>query len=212
MMMKITELAHLLVRSHLLAQPQRCIAIDATVGNGYDTVFLAECVGAEDMIYGFDIHDMSAAHTEAAGRGMTERITFIQAGHETMLAHLPPQVLGGVQAIMFNLGYLPRGDKHTTTTIATTIPALEQSLALLADGGILTIACYPGHPGGHEETEAVFSFVNALPTAQYRVLHSRYVNHQRAAPPELITVYKLGNRSVRNGSKIRVHSSLGGRG
>lgn len=207
--MKITELAHLLVRAHLLAQPsaqsQRCIAIDATVGNGYDTIFLAECVGAEGIVYGFDIHDMAVAHIEAGRQGLAERITFIQAGHETMLAHISPQALGGVQAIMFNLGYLPRGDKHITTTIATTIPALEQSLALLADGGILTIACYPGHPGGREETEAVFSFVNALPTEQYRVLHSRYVNHQRGAPPELITVYKLGNRSVRRPSRVPKH-------
>lgn len=196
MMTKITELAHLLVRSHLLAQPpaqpQCCIAIDATVGNGFDTVFLADCVGAKGMVYGFDIQDMSAAHAEAAGRGVAERITFIQAGHETMLAHIPPKSNGEVQAIMFNLGYLPRGDKHITTTSATTILALEQSLALLADGGILTIACYPGHPGGQEETEAVFSFVNTLPTEQYRVLHSRYVNHQRAAPPELMAVYSFG--------------------
>lgn len=192
-MTKITELAHLLVRSHVLAQPHGCcIVIDATVGNGYDTIFLAECVGAEGIVYGFDIHDMAVAKTEAGRQGLAERITFIQTGHETMLAHIPTKALGEVQAIMFNLGYLPRGDKHITTTSTTTILALEQSLALLADGGILTIACYLGHPGGQEETEAVFSFVNALPTEHYRVLHSRYVNHQRGAPPELIVVTKFG--------------------
>lgn len=193
MMTKITELAHLLVRSHLLAQPHEYrTAIDATVGNGFDTIFLADCVGASGMVYGFDIQNMSAAQAEAVRRGVAERITLIQAGHETMLAHIPTKAHGEVQAIMFNLGYLPRGDKHITTTSTTTILALEQSLALLADGGILTIACYLGHPGGQEETEAVFSFVNALPTEHYRVLHSRYVNHQRGVPPELIAVYSFG--------------------
>lgn len=190
-MTKATQLAHLLIRSHLLSQPDsHLLAIDATVGNGFDTVFLAECVGAKGMVYGFDIQEMQEASRKATRQGMAERITFFQAGHETMLANLPHEVRGGVQAIMFNLGYLPHGDKNIVTMPQTTISALEQSLVLLARGGILSITCYPGHAVGKEETNAVSSWASALPKEEYRVLRCHCIN-QNGAPPELIVVTKF---------------------
>jgi predicted methyltransferase len=194
-MTKATQLAHLLIRSHLLSQPDsHFLAIDATVGNGFDTVFLAECVEEKGTVYGFDIQDMQEASRKATQNGFAERITFFQAGHETMLAHLPHDARGGVHAIMFNLGYLPRGDKSIVTTPQTTIPALEQSLALLAPGGILSITCYPGHAVGNEETAAISSWASALPKEEYRVLRCHCIN-QNGAPPELIVVTKFDDTS-----------------
>ena len=192
-MTKATQLAHLLVRSHLLSQPNsHFLAIDATVGNGFDTIFLAECVGAKGAVYGFDIQDMQEASRKAIGEGFAERITFFQAGHETMLIHLPHEAVGGVHAIMLNLGYLPRGDKSIVTTPQTTISALEQSLVLLAPSGILSITCYPGHTVGNKETEAVLSWASTLPKEEYRVLRCHCIN-QTETPPELIIVNKFDN-------------------
>ena len=190
-MTKVIQLAHLLVRSHLLSQPDSSfVAIDATVGNGFDTLFLAECVGANGTVYGFDIQDMQKASMKALQQGCAERITFFQTGHETMLEHLPYEARGGVQAIMFNLGYLPHGDRSIVTTPQTTISALEQSLVLLAPSGILSITCYPGHAVGNEETKSVLSWASALPKEECRVLRCHGIN-QNGIPPELIVVTKF---------------------
>ena len=64
---------------------------------------------------------------------------------------------------MFNLGYLPGGEKEIITRPATTLPALAQSLEILTPGGVLTVVCYRGHPGGREEYEAVLAWLESLP-------------------------------------------------
>ena len=99
-------------------------AIDATMGNGHDTLFLAELVGAEGRVFGFDIQQQALANTRQrlADAGLENRATLIQGGHEHMELLLPSRVVGQVSAIMFNLGYLPGGDKHTVTRPETTRP------------------------------------------------------------------------------------------
>ena len=98
---------------------------------------------------------------------------------------------------MFNLGYLPGGDKNRTTGISTTLAALEASFMLLTTGGRITILAYTGHPGGQEETEAVKEWVRGLPAGSYRAA----LGIQTARPPsgndniterpELIVVDKM---------------------
>ncbi|MFY8001490.1 MAG: tRNA (mnm(5)s(2)U34)-methyltransferase [Candidatus Kapaibacteriota bacterium] len=191
-MLKITQLVHLLVRT-CFAEPSSgspLFAIDATVGNGYDTLLLAECVGENGMVFGFDIQDMSMARTRLEKHGLAKRVTLFQTGHETMLSHIADSADAGASAIIFNLGYLPNGDKSLVTTRQTTLAALSQSLMLLKRGGILSVACYSGHPGGEEETNAVLGWAKALPHEEYSVLHHHLLNRQRASP-ELVVVQKI---------------------
>jgi predicted methyltransferase len=194
-MTKATRHAHLLVQTHLasLEQPS-LLALDATVGNGFDTAFLAKCVGEHGMVIGFDVQDMSNAAQNIAQTGMSGRVRLLQQGHETMLQalndiFLPSQISSGVQAVMFNLGYLPHGDKSLTTRTETTLAALQQSAQILASGGILTIICYPAHDGGGDEAAAVIAWAKSLPTEEYGVSHTRIIN-KSGLPPELLAVYK----------------------
>ena len=157
----LTRLAH-----HRLAEvlAPGDSAIDATAGNGHDTLFLAQAVGAPGEVHAFDVQAAalaaSAARLEAAGvRG---RVTLHHAGHETMLARLPA-LRSRVAAITFNLGYLPGGDHALTTLPATTLAALEQALALLRPDGLLSVLAYRGHPGGEEEAEAVAAWLAGRP-------------------------------------------------
>jgi hypothetical protein len=92
---------------------------------------------------------------------------------------------------MFNLGYLPRSDKLCITKPATTILALEASLRLLRPGGIVTLVCYTGHPGGDEEATAVDEFTRSLAQEDYEVLHYRFTNLVND-PPHLIAIAKRG--------------------
>ena len=134
--------------------------IDATVGNGFDTCFLAESVGTSGRVLGFDLQqqaiDSTRKRLEAKG---LENVRLIKQGHET----LTREAESGVAAVMFNLGYLPRADKSVITRASTTIPALEGAIAVLRPGGVLTVLCYRGHDGGPEEFNAVHNLLSGLP-------------------------------------------------
>lgn len=147
------------------------LAIDATVGNGHDTLFLARAVGAGGTVYGFDIQEaaLDAAYRRLQDEGLAGRVSLYHAGHEAMAVVLPASVVGRVRAVMFNLGYLPGGDKARTTGIHTTLAALEQARSLLAPGGAISVLAYTGHPGGREEAEAVKAWAAALAGEWYEV-------------------------------------------
>jgi predicted methyltransferase len=140
------------------------IAVDATVGNGHDTLFLTERVGAGGRVYGFDIQHqaLAATATRLQQAGLSTRAELIHAGHERMLESILAQHHGKIDALMFNLGYLPGGDKRIITVAATTLRALHCATILLAAGGVLTILAYPGHPGGEQETTSVERWCNTL--------------------------------------------------
>jgi SAM-dependent methyltransferase len=146
-------------------------AIDATVGNGHDTLFLARQVGATGHVYGFDVQQAALDATAARLRaeGVADRASLIHAGHETMARQLPATLRGKVQAIMFNLGYLPGSDRGCITRATSTLPALEQSLALLAPQGVLSLlACRRTGRGGHRDPLAAGPGRRALQGAPFR--------------------------------------------
>jgi ubiquinone/menaquinone biosynthesis C-methylase UbiE len=143
-------------------------AIDATAGNGYDTLFLANAVGASGRVLAFDVQEMAieAARARIGKAGLGGRVAFFQESHGRMDAHAGD---GSVAAVMFNLGYLPRGD-HSLATGPDTIRALEISARLLKTGGALSVICYPGHPGGDDEAGRVEAWMTNLADDQWRVV------------------------------------------
>lgn len=155
---RLTEVAHAALAA-VLADGAR--AIDATVGNGHDTLFLASRVGPGGRVIGFDVQpraiDAAAARLGAAGVGKV--VTLHHAGHEQMLTRIPAEWCGTVAAITFNLGYLPGGDKALITRAETTVAALDQGLDLLRPGGLISLLQYRGHAGAMSEVDAVDEWV-----------------------------------------------------
>jgi predicted methyltransferase len=147
------------------------IAIDATVGNGHDTLFLAQQVGINGKVYGFDIQEaaLDSAWQRLLAAGETAQVALYHAGHEAMAVLLPETVAGRVRAVMFNLGYLPGGDKQRTTGTSTTLAAVQAALSLLAPGGVISLLAYTGHPGGREETEQLKAWLAYLPRDLFAV-------------------------------------------
>lgn len=170
------------------------LVIDATAGNGNDTLFLARCVEDQGHVFAFDVQ---AEGLEATRRRLTvvgineSRFTLVNTGHEHMSAHLPEEMHGHVRAVMFNLGYLPGSDKKIITRTETTMRAVQQALGLLAPGGLLTVVVYPGHTGGAEELRAMEAWASALPSKEFEVQRLQPVNRS-ASPPELWVVWKRG--------------------
>jgi tRNA1(Val) A37 N6-methylase TrmN6 len=167
------------------------IAVDATAGNGHDALFLASSVGAKGKVYAFDIQQaaLSAAAKRLEQAGLLMRVELIRAGHETMATHLPPERLGRIDAVMFNLGYLPGGDKSLITAAETTLQALDAAATLLAPGGVLTILAYPGHRGGAAETAAVRRWCGMLHGEAFSVQHLFVPDKSNA--PQLWVVRKI---------------------
>ena len=87
-----------------------------------------------------------------------------------------------VKAIVFNLGWLPGGDHRITTLTETTLPAIQQALALLMPMGVLVICVYPGHPEGEREQEMVTRLLSSLSPREYNVLMQQFLNAGAGAP------------------------------
>ncbi len=152
--MRLTELAHLQLEAQLA--PGDC-AIDATAGNGYDTVKLAELVGRDGQVIAIDLQAEAIASTRARlnATPLETACELIQDNHAQALQALVATHSNKVSAITFNLGYLPGSDKSVQTLSETTLPALDACTALLKPGGLLLVTAYRGHPGGESEAAAV---------------------------------------------------------
>ena len=163
-------------------------AVDATAGNGHDTEFLARMVGPTGRVFAFDIQKNALEKTrERLAKGnLLEQVTFCHAGHEFMRDWVDVPI----QAVMFNLGYLPGADHEVITKPQTTVTALGQASELLSPGGLITVVIYPGHPGGQAEREAVEGFTVSLPQRQYTVIRYEILN-QVNNPPLMLAIEKL---------------------
>lgn len=165
--------------------------VDATAGNGYDSVFLAGLVGKGGCVHVFDIQQAALDATRARldEHGFLDgRVRLHRCCHAQMGVHVD----GPVRAVMFNLGYLPGGDKRIISGTQTTVNALNSAMDLLVAGGILTVVCYPGHEGGDEESLAVEGLLEARAAEGWDVTKVATLGRMRK-PPFLIAALKTGS-------------------
>lgn len=178
---KQVDAAHLLIRNHLQSDD---IAIDATCGNGQDTLFLASLL-TNGKIYALDIQEAALARTQEKLRasGFEDRVELLHQSHATFPESIHP---GSVKLIVYNLGYLPGGDRHLTTLTDTTMQSLNAALPLLKNDGALSIMLYPGHAEGTKEAERVTEWAKGLPSYAYVVQKMTRLNRNLA--PELLWI------------------------
>ena len=182
----LTELVHDILREVLRAGD---VAIDATAGNGHDTLFLAKRVGHAGKVLAFDVQpqalDSARAMLEYWGFSNVELIC---RDHARLAEGLPDE---SIAAITFNLGYLPSGDKSIITRPASTLTALEKGLGLLRLGGILTVLAYRGHPGGRQEAAAVETLLKRLGAGEYEFRRFGTVGNDESSPVLFVVIRRL---------------------
>lgn len=181
----ILHAVHTLLRA---AITQGDVVIDATAGNGHDTVFLAGCVGANGTVYAFDIQSEAINATTCATAEVHATVHVVHAGHEELRRYIDPIHAGHIRAVVFNLGFLPGGDKSVVTTPDSTVAAIEQALDLLCADGVLVVVCYQ-HDAGREEYERVRDVLVRIPQHTASVLQCRFCN-QAGNPPTAFIVTK----------------------
>lgn len=163
------------------------IVVDATAGNGNDTLFLAKLVGEEGRVFAFDIQDTAITNTlnRLIQNKADQIVTLIKDSHENMDKYVPE----GIKAVMFNLGYLPGGNHSIGTKSISTIEAIEKSLTLLRPGGVIMIALYYGGDSGFDEKEEIMDYVKTIDHKKAVVLAHDFIN-QINCPPIAICIEK----------------------
>ncbi len=147
---------------------------DFTMGNGYDTLFLSKTVGESGHVFAFDIQPSALVSTEKRLKenNAPENYTLICDSHHNAEKYIDCKIKAG----MFNLGYLPGGDKSITTKRETTLAAIETAIKLLDVDSILLIAVYPGHEEGEIEGELINEMLSKPDRRQYCCAKFRIIN------------------------------------
>ena len=144
--------------------------IDATCGNGYDSLFLAKIV-KKGSLFCIDIQKKAIENTklllsQTLNATDLKRIKFMVASHENLIEIVSSTK---IHLIVYNLGYLPKGDKKITTKKATTLKSVSSALKLLEPKGAISITCYPGHLEGQKEEKSLFNFLKSLDPANFSI-------------------------------------------
>lgn len=155
--------------------------IDATTGNGHDTLFLCELAKERGHVLGFDIQQQALDHTRQVlvQNHMEERAQLICDSHVNMGKYAEEE---SADAICFNFGYLPGGDHALATKANTSLAAIGEGLKLLKNGGVMSLCIYSGGDSGFEERDAILSYLRKLDDQRYIVIVNEYYNRKNNPP------------------------------
>ncbi len=179
----VQTLGDLLLASYL---KPGMVVVDATLGNGHDALKIKRLC-PDITLHGFDVQAtaLERARERLEAAGFFSNCHFHLMGHEKMASLLTDPV----DAVVFNLGYLPGNKEGRRTQAKTTLAALASAIALTRPGGVILVMVYPGHPEGRVEKEALIAYLSALDQRKVGVSHHHFINQQKH-PPELFLLHK----------------------
>ena len=159
-------------------------AVDATAGNGHDTLKLSNAVGNEGQVYAFDIQER-AIESAKSQNYRYNNVEFILNSHSRMDEYVscPPKL------VIFNLGYLPGGDHRLSTAGDTTTEALRKAMDLISIDGVIITVIYSGGDTGYEEKDAVIDFMKNINHKKFNTLFFDYINRPNN-PPSVCVIQK----------------------
>jgi predicted methyltransferase len=163
------------------------LCIDATMGNGNDTLLLSELAGETGRVLAFDIQEEALIHTESLLRSheAPSNYELHLDSHANLARYADPE---SVSCIVFNFGYLPGGDHQKATRSDSSLTALNASLKLLKKGGLLSLCIYSGGDSGFEERDAILDWLLKLPPKEYLVIRSDYYNRPNHPPIPVLVI------------------------
>ncbi|EPP34479.1 rRNA methylase family protein [Chlamydia ibidis] len=184
----VVKLSHAIFRD--IVRPGDLV-VDATCGNGRDSLVLARILQGVGRLVVYDIQDYALENARklfASTLSMQESsiIQLKKMSHEFVEEK-------GAKLFHYNLGYLPSGDKSITTLVASTIASIRRALDFVSDDGAITVVCYPGHEEGEKETREIIAFGETLSPKIWQVNLFRLINRTKA--PQLI-LFRRVSRSI----------------
>ncbi|MGL5379721.1 tRNA (mnm(5)s(2)U34)-methyltransferase [Clostridium sp.] len=169
----ISDISHYIINNFLENKDK---AIDCTLGNGFDTDFLSENF---NEVISFDIQKIACDNYILKNK---ENVRVINDSHHKLGVYIE----GTVDCIMYNLGFLPGGDKEITTLHQTSLESIKQGLEILNSGGIMSICIYKGHNEGKKEESCILEYLKELPKNKFGVMSHNYLNRVDTAPSLVI--------------------------
>lgn len=177
-MKRIIEFAHDIIKNCVNNED---VCVDMTIGNGNDTLFLSSIC---KFVYGFDIQQIALDNTSKLLKdNQKSNYQLFLSSHDNVDKFIKEEI----KAFIFNLGYLPKGDKNITTNYVSTINAINKALSLLKINGVIVLVIYPGHHEGSIESNEVKKYVSTLNQKQYDVVSYNFIN-QINNPPYVIVI------------------------
>lgn len=163
-------------------------AIDATCGNGHDTLELTRILHKKGAVIGIDIQHDAIAKTRTL---LESQFPKEDLSHVSLFcqSHADfPQLCfeHPIRLVVYNLGYLPGGNKGLTTLTESTLESVRQALKFIMPGGAVLITCYPGHAEGAKEEKALQEELSKLSPMQYNICVHKFIN--RTSSPSLLLI------------------------
>ena len=155
--------------------------IDATAGNGGDTLLLCELVGKSGKVLAFDIQNAAVKNTEkkVCEAGFSDICKVVLDSHENMENYAEPE---SINAVVFNFGWLPGGDHDIHTLAASSVAAVKSALKLLKPGGLISLCIYYGKNNGYGEKDALLQLISELDFKKYTVMKIDFSNRINDPP------------------------------
>lgn len=195
-MIRLTQFAQQRIGDVL---PTGGFAVDATAGNGHDTLFLARRVGSSGRVIAIDNQPSAIENTrKKLADESVENVELILGNHADLRTWIPENHRCAVGAVMFNLGYRPGGDEQHTTQADSSVLAIDAAIDVLSDDGLITVLAYPGHPAGTREMQAITDAIEVWALRE-RISWERIdVQHPSERTPVLFLIEKRKPRVCSN--------------
>lgn len=174
----INEYVHHFINEHVQSGD---LCIDATAGNGNDTLYLCQLVGEAGEVTAFDIQKaaVETVRERLKQEGMDKIATVHLESHCNMALYAEENT---ISCIIFNFGYLPGGDHRISTNGYTSIQAIKTGLPLLKKDGLMSLCIYSGGDSGFEEKEMILQFLKQLNQQEYLVIVNEFYNRSNNPP------------------------------
>ncbi|MBQ5695035.1 MAG: class I SAM-dependent methyltransferase [Clostridium sp.] len=164
----VSLLSHSIIKEYI---EDKIVAVDATLGNGYDCDFLSSCF---EKVFAFEIQkDACEKYIDK-----NNNVIIINDSHHKIDEYVKEEI----NCVCYNLGYLPGGDKDITTLAETSLKSIQIALELLAPNGLMSIAIYRGHNEGKEEENCILKYLRELPKNKFGVMLHECINRSSTAP------------------------------
>ena len=153
--------------------------VDMTIGNGNDTLFLAKI---SKKVFGFDVQKVAIDNTtRLLKENNVNNYELINTSHDEIDEALK-EYKQKIKLILFNLGYLPCGDKSITTKHKTTLRAVKKSMDMINKNGLILIVFYP-HVEGKKEAKTVLDYLD-----KNNINYKTYKNTPNKEAPYLVVI------------------------
>ncbi len=156
------------------------VVVDATIGNGNDTLLLANLAS---FVYGFDIQKDALNNTKKLlDSNNISNYKLIKDSHLNLYNYL-----SDFKGVVFNLGYLPKGDKTVTTKEEVTIETLRLIANKITANSFIIMTVYVGHKEGIKESVSIKEFLKRLDESFNVLVHS---NESSPLSPYVVIIEK----------------------